>query len=244
MQSLTQNPHALLLAVVFGMIPSLLWLFFWLREDREHPEPRGLLFFTFAAGMLAVLFVLPLERFIGTWGLSSPHETIAWATAEELLKFAAFFVIMWHSPELDEPLDYPIYCITAALGFAALENALFIIHPVVAHDTLVSFLTSNMRFLGSTLLHSATGALVGIGLGLSYFKTPLTQKFYGLMGFFAAVALHATFNFFIIKDSGENFLQVFGFLWVITIIIMLLFEKLRRMSSYVEDTVPTTTYHG
>ena len=36
-------------------------------------------------------------------------------------------------------------------------------------------------------------------------------------------------------SNGENFLQVFGFLWVVTIIIMLMFEKLRRMGTYVQN---------
>jgi hypothetical protein len=34
------------------------------------------------------------------------------------------------------------------------------------------------------------------------------------------------------KVSGENFLGVFGFLWVVAIINILIFEKLRRMGNY------------
>ena len=32
------------------------------------------------------------------------------------------------------------------------------------------------------------------------------------------------------KDSGNNFLRVFALLWVMTVVVMLLFEKLKRMS--------------
>ena len=46
----------------------------------------------------------------------------------------------------------------------------------------------------------------------------------------AAIALHTAFNFFIIDNNGNNFLSVFALLWVVTIINMLLIEKLRRMS--------------
>ena len=62
---------------------------------------------------------------------------------------------------------------------------------------------------------------------------------YAFCGIIAAITLHSVFNFFIMQNSGKNFLQIFGFLWVITIIIMLLFEKLRRMGPYVEKNPST-----
>jgi RsiW-degrading membrane proteinase PrsW (M82 family) len=235
--SLASNPDLILIAILAGMVPALLWLFFWLREDRDHPEPRGLIFMTFVAGMLVVIFVLPVEKFIAAFPFTSVTKTVLWAAAEELFKYGAFLAILFHNQYLDEPIDYPIYLITAGLGFAALENTLFILHPLQARDMTVSLLTGNMRFLGATLLHSASGALIGISLGLTYFQPKFIRYAAGLVGFAAAVALHSVFNFFIIQKNGENFLQVFGFLWVVTIIIMLLFEKLRRMGSYKETAL-------
>jgi len=52
---------------------------------------------------------------------------------------------------------------------------------------------------------------------------------YLFVGITCAIVLHSVFNFFIMKGSGENFLSVFGFLWVVTIINILIFEKLKRM---------------
>ena len=60
------DPKTIILAIVAGVIPALLWLWFWLREDREHPEPKGLLLITFFLGVIAVLFVLPIEKFLGS----------------------------------------------------------------------------------------------------------------------------------------------------------------------------------
>ena len=40
-------------AVIGGVLPALLWLFFWLREDRCEPEPRRYIIFAFLAGMAA-----------------------------------------------------------------------------------------------------------------------------------------------------------------------------------------------
>jgi len=241
----SQNPTAFILALIAGTIPAVLWLFFWLREDGAgKKEPAGLIFLTFAAGMLSVIFVLPVEKFISTFHQSQPVLITLWAASEEIFKYIAFAVIMTRSPYIDEPVDYAIYLMTAGLGFAALENGLYLIHPVAQSGTIVSFLTGNLRFLGSTLLHSVTSGIIGISVGLAFFRSRGTRTFFALIGIGAAIALHSVFNFFIMQKNGENFLQVFGFLWVVTIIIMLIFEKLRRMGAYVEQPRPEPQYYS
>ena len=53
-----------------------------------------------------------------------------WVIIEEVLKYsAALMVVLWHKA-VDEPIDVIIYMITIALGFSALENALFIFNPL------------------------------------------------------------------------------------------------------------------
>ena len=138
-------------------------------------------------------------------------------------------VVLLGTHHTDEPIDWPIYMITAALGFAALENALFLREPISNGATVVSLLTGQLRFLGSTLLHSVASGILGIGLGLSVGMRGFKRKWYILMGLIFAIALHSVFNFFIIRNDGNDFLKVFAFLWVVTIIVMLLFEKVKRM---------------
>ena len=233
--SFLQHPLVFILALLAGTVPAVLWLVFWLREDDTgRREPTGLVVLTFIAGMLSVVFVLPIEKFIS--GISTDQTVLIglWAASEEIFKYIAFSMIMTKSRYLDKPVEYPIYLMATGLGFAALENALYLIHPVAVNDTTVSFLTGNLRFLGSTLLHSVSSGIIGISIGLAFFQSEATRTFNLLFGIAAAIALHTVFNFFIMENNGENFIQVFGFLWVVTIIIMLLFEKLRRMGAYVE----------
>ena len=146
------------------------------------------------------------------------------------MKLLAVVIILWGTKHIEEPIDWPIYMITVALGFAALENTLFLIEPLSLQQTTVGLLTGQLRFLGSTLLHTVSSAIVGMALGLSFHMESWHKKWYLLVGLLLAIALHSTFNFFIMKNNGNDFLQVFSFLWVVTIIIMLLFEKLRRMT--------------
>ena len=218
------------LAFLFGVIPSLIWLWFWLKEDKKRAEPKGLLTIIFILGMMAVVFVLPVQKFIQSQVSSHGGQIILWASAEEIIKFLAVIFVLYRSAHVDEPLDWPIYMMTAALGFAALENTLFLVRPITLNEVTVGLLTGQLRFLGSTLLHTVSSGTVGIALGLSFHMGRWVKKLHLALGLAFAIALHSVFNFFIIKNDGSDFLKVLAFLWVVTIIIMLLFEKLRRMS--------------
>ena len=230
MTLLATNPKLLVIAFLGGLIPSLLWLWFWLREDDKHPEPKSMLSIVFIMGMLAVMVVLPIQKFIQTHIASSQLELILWASAEEILKYLAVLVVLYKTNTADEPIDWPIYLVTAALGFAALENTLFLIKMYPISGTTVALLTGQLRFMGSTLLHTISSGIIGIAIGLSFFMKEWKKEWFLLVGFIVAITLHSAFNFFIISGNGSNFLKILAFLWVVTIIVMLLFEKVRRMS--------------
>lgn len=230
MAFLISDPKILGLAFLGGIIPSLLWLWFWLKEDEEHPEPKLLLTIVFIMGMMAVIVVLPIQKFIQSHISSPEGQLILWASAEEILKYLAVLVILYKTNNANEPIDWPIYLITAALGFAALENALFLIKPLSISGATVSLLTGNLRFLGATLLHTISSGTIGIAIGISFYMGGFKRSWHVFIGFLLAIALHSAFNFFIIRNDGSDFLKVFAFLWVVTIIVMLLFEKVRRMS--------------
>ncbi|MEK7128071.1 MAG: PrsW family glutamic-type intramembrane protease [Patescibacteria group bacterium] len=227
---MTSDPKIIGMAFLGGIIPSLLWLWFWLREDREHPEPKGLLAVIFIVGMIAVIFVLPVQKFIQAHIISHEGQLILWASAEEIIKYLAVLIVLYRTSYINQPIDWPMYIITAALGFAALENSRFLIQPLQMGQDTVGLLTGQLRFLGSTLLHTVSSGILGILLGISLRMNPIKRTFYLLGGFALAIALHSLFNFFIIRNGGDDFLRVFGFLWVATIIMMLLFERVRRMN--------------
>ena len=52
--------YPFILAFILGLIPALVWLWFWLKED-IHPEPAKMITLSFIGGMVAVLFVLPFH---------------------------------------------------------------------------------------------------------------------------------------------------------------------------------------
>lgn len=239
MELINQNPKIILYAILGGVIPAILWLWFWLREeDKDHPEPRGLIFLAFILGAISVILAIGLEKYSAGFIQNKDFQILVWASIEEIIKFICVWLIVTGNGVVDEPIDYPMYFIAVALGFAALENVLFLIHPISVEGTIVGALTGNLRFLGSTLLHSISSSMIGIGLGLSFYRGWFYKKTYLFFGLVTAITLHTLFNFFIMKGSGENFLKVFGFIWIVAIINILIFEKLKRMGH--DENVPNT----
>jgi RsiW-degrading membrane proteinase PrsW (M82 family) len=207
---LQKNPEILMYAILGGLIPSLLWLWFWLRhEDKEEPEPLGLIAISFVLGSLMVIVAIWLEKI--TLGLveNNPQaRIILWSAIEELLKFLGVSIVIFKNKNLNHPIDYPIYFMATALGFAAFENILYLINPIETSGALVGMFTGGLRFLGSTLLHAISSAMIGSALGLSFYVRNY-RKTYLFVGIVLAITLHSVFNFFIMEASDRNFLSLF-----------------------------------
>lgn len=230
--SFAQDPNTLSLAILYGMIPAIVWLFYWLRENHERPRHSGILVSAFVGGVFMVILALPVEKWIATLSHSDTTLTILWAMAEELLKFLIFaIVILRSSTAIEEPVDYAIYIMVVAFGFAGFENALYLLQPLQAGDTVTLILSGTMRFLGTTLMHAVTASLAGIALGFAYYQSK-ARKIVGVIGaLFLACVIHSYFNLTIVKNDGLDFFQIFGVLWFLTVGVLILFERLRTMST-------------
>lgn len=223
------NATALVYALLAGLLPSLLWLWFWLKEDNLNPEPRGVIAASFVAGGISVIIAIILEKFIQVTVGDTMLRYVGWAAIEEIVKFAAVAIIAFHAEILDEPVDAMIYCITVALGFAALENAFFILSPLSSGQLGTSIITGNLRFIGATLVHVVSSAAVGFMVGLTLYRS-MTAKVLGIIsGIILATALHAAFNLAIIYGTATTTLKVFGWVWVAVVILIVLFEEIKAV---------------
>ena len=224
----------LFIAFLGGVLPALLWLAFWLLEDRLHPEPKRYIFFCFLAGMFAVPFVLPVERFILAQALSVGYASTSlvvlflWALSEELFKFAAAYFVALRSRVFDEPLDAIVYLVTAALGFSAAENMLFLLNPLLAGNILQSIVTGDLRFIGAMLLHTLSSATIGLALAVSYYQGARARRLAALCGVVLAVTLHTAFNFFILGSGSGATFWIFLVIWLGIVAILLGAERVKR----------------
>lgn len=217
-------------AFLFSLIPAIFWLWFWLREDRKNPEPILLIIITFIAGMMVVPLVLPLQK-LAIDLYSGSNIMFIWVIIEEVLKYTAALIIILWNKAVDEPIDYIIYMIAIALGFAALENTLFILKPFSLEEYSTVAVTGSFRFLGATLLHVLASATIGMFLAFAFFKSASIKLLYGTIGLSIAILLHALFNFFIMDASGGGILIIFLFVWMGIIMLFLLFEKIKLLES-------------
>ncbi|MCX6787477.1 MAG: PrsW family glutamic-type intramembrane protease [Candidatus Kaiserbacteria bacterium] len=214
-------------AFLGGLLPSLIWLYFLLREDASHPEPRALIALTFAAGMVAVLFALPLEQYAKAHLSGDFSIFTAWALIEELLKYAMVAVLILWRKAVDEAPDYVIYMITVALGFAAAENMLYLLSPLMDGNVASSFFTGNVRFLGSSLLHVVASAAVGFSLAFSVKSRPSVRVTAAWLGLILAIALHTAFNTLIMNQGTSATLVAFFLVWVVAVVFFAAFEVLK-----------------
>lgn len=223
-----------------GLLPALAWLWFWRREDSKHPEPRKLIALAFLAGMISVAVVIPIEKFAATWlqnqtlfivttaTLTTLIFTV-WSVIEEVVKYLAACVTVLRRREDDEPIDPVIYMVTIALGFAAAENTLFLISPLAGDTVMQTVITGNLRFVGATLLHVLSSAVIGVALALAFYRTRRIKRWYVLGGVVLASVLHALFNYFIIHAAEESILKTFAIVWLGVIALLAVIEFIKRI---------------
>jgi RsiW-degrading membrane proteinase PrsW (M82 family) len=218
-------------ALLGGVLPALLWLTFWLREDRRNPEPKRVIMKTFLLGMLSVILVLPFQKGVeAIFPSLTVLSLFLWAMLEEIFKFGAGYFGGLHSAEDNEPVDPMVYMITAALGFVALENTLFIFGPLIQHDTVQSFVTGNMRFIGASLLHVVSSGILGASLSLSFYKNWFSRITYATVGLVIAIAFHLYFNLMIINLGDRGTTISFVSVWIGVVVLLLTFEKVKRIA--------------
>lgn len=218
-------------ALLGGILPALVWLAFWLHEDYKHPEPRGLILKTFLLGMVAVIFVLPFQKTVDAF---LPGTTlvaiILWVVLEEVFKLAAAYFGGLRSVEDNEPIDPIIYMITAALGFVALENALFIFGPLIGEDIMKSVITGNLRFIGASLLHVVSSGIIGVSLAFSFYKSRAVRIILTILALILAVIFHTGFNLAIIYWDNSGATLAFSLVWASAILLLLAFEKAKTIA--------------
>lgn len=201
--------------IIFALLPSVIWLLFFLRKD-AHPESNSMILKIFFLGMLSAIPAVFIELgfFQGMAKLNlSPflisvlNVFLGIALVEEVLKYLVVRNKVLKSSEFDEPLDVMLYMIIAALGFVFFENLLIFLSPkTFVLDFGETLILSGFRFISATFLHALSSGAFGFFLALSFFETK-KRGLYLFLGLSLATILHGLYNLSIIK-IGESIITI------------------------------------
>ena len=232
--------------IILAVLPSILWLLFYLRKDK-HPEPNKMILKIFFWGILATFGALCLEwlyqKALGALSLQSMVFLVIGGMAfiEEYIKYFVVKIKVLKSSEFDEPVDAMLYMIIAALGFAAAEN-IFLLNGLYAVGASTNELIQITlgRFLGAVFLHALASGIVGYFLARSFLLKPSSptdgreRKSLVALGILIATCLHGIYNYIIMEIDPSS--KSFIFLLVILISLMAIgislgFKKLTKFKS-------------
>ncbi len=155
------------LLIVVAFAPGVFWLWYFARKSVYRPGPRRLLVLTFLLGMVATIPAGILNSVFVDEAVASEEARIASVAmamllvvgpVEETAKFLAVRFFAYRSLYFDEPTDGLLYSAAASLGFASLENLIY----VLEFGPGVMILRAPL----STLAHVIFASVWGLALGL------------------------------------------------------------------------------
>jgi RsiW-degrading membrane proteinase PrsW (M82 family) len=198
-----------LLLVIIGIAPPIGFLAYILYLDRIEPEPMGFIIKVLLLGGLAVipvglaeLALMNMAVFSGS-GLSGAavKSFLLIAPAEEAAKFALVMLVAWRNRNFNEENDGIVYAGTAAIGFAMVENLLYVAQFGIA--------TGIMRAVSAIPLHTFTGVIMGYFIGIARFApTPGRRNRNIAAGFLIALAIHAVYDTFVLSETPAALLMI------------------------------------
>lgn len=197
-----------------GALPALFAMWWLGRLDHLRPEPPRLLrkatFYGILSAVAAIIAGLSLDAAMKNVAIA-PHSFqaaafksfVLAATIEEICKFGAMRLAVWHKAEFNERLDGIVYASRAALGFALIENMLYMFSQRDLTSAIVVFV---MRACLSVPGHMMWTGMIGAYAARRRFD----KRGPGVLGGLAlAILFHGLFDFCIfamvpLRDAGAG----------------------------------------
>jgi RsiW-degrading membrane proteinase PrsW (M82 family) len=182
-----------------GVIPAIIAMWIVDRLDAKRPEPARTRRLVVLAGMLSVIPALILELVVSasfadriepqlTYQGSSFQAFVVAAMVEEACKILVVYWVVWRRPEFDERMDGIVYASRAGLGFALVENVMYLLDQASLSGQLVVWVERALLAIpGHAMWTGMIGAMAA--------RRRFDRKGLGLIGgYLLAVAFHGTYD--------------------------------------------------
>ena len=165
-------------------------------KDKHEREPLGLLIISFLYGGLSTILTLfiswPVNAFLLTKEDDVVHQFInaffKVALIEEFSKFFFVRFILFYNRNFNEPFDGIVYAVMVSMGFATLENVLYV--------DRYGYATGFMRMFTAVPAHATFAILMGYFLGKAKF-THRKVLFFSIIALLMPSIFHGTYDYFI-----------------------------------------------
>jgi RsiW-degrading membrane proteinase PrsW (M82 family) len=186
------TPFALAIAPGLAIMIYIYW------KDKYEKEPRKLLLVSFVLGMVAIVPAIFLEEagYFLLYQTKSIYNTFlntffVIGLSEEFSKFFMLRFYAYRKKEFNEPFDGITYSVMIAMGFATLENIMYVNQYGIGN--------AFFRMFTAVPAHASFGVIMGYYVGLSKFKK--NPFFCQLQGLALAVMLHGAYDFCLMVEN-------------------------------------------
>ncbi len=212
---------------------TLFWFVYFNIKDRYKPEPRRLLLRTFILGILSGGLTLGIYRVLELIGISTDNVfelsqsllrcILLIGLVEEGVKFMVARLIVFRWKSFDEFIDGMVYASALAIGFAGLEN--FIYMPYLSWPLQLT------RTLSSPLTHSLWAIIWGLGISRAFFLTnSRIKRFFWQSGtLLLSAVLHGLYDFFLL--SYEKTYLASGIVLAVWIFLIVRVSRFNRIKT-------------
>ena len=188
---------AILLA---SLAPVLIILFYIYFRDKYDKEPLGLLLKALLMGIVIIVPVIFIERLLmnlipqsSKVAAAAYHAFVVAGSTEELFKFLVLYLLVWKSPSFDEKFDGIVYAVFVSLGFAGVENVLYVMDGGMQ--------TALTRALTAVPAHAIFGITMGYYLGIARIYKELKGP-YLARALLVPILLHGIYDFILMVEVG------------------------------------------
>jgi len=224
-----------MLSLSLAVTPIFIIIVFVYFQDKYSREPTLTLFIAFILGIVSVLPAMLIESiytmiFNFQSGINLPttvlYSFFGVGLTEELSKFLFLRWYIYRNKNFSEPMDGVVYAVMVSMGFAAIENVLYVI---MSSDPIY---TAIARSLSAVPAHACFGVIMGLYFGLSRFTYAGKRIRYHFLSVALAALAHGFYNLFLF--IGCKYCPLFTLLVLIICIIISLkiISRFKKISPF------------